>query len=271
MDASSAHTYTDRPAAQAVRARVARGGERLWRFSDFADLPPDAVAQALSRLAKAGVVRRLSKGTYYRARETALGTSRPNPAAVQKLATKRAPLFPAGMAAANLLGFSTQAPSRSELATTASSVPRKLVGKDTIVHTRRPAAWVRLSKHDAALLDFLRDGGRLSELSPAQTVERTFMLLQDDDRYARLLGVAETEPPRVRALLGAMGELLGVDPVVTEDLRGSLNPLSRFSFGVFAELPNAKGWQAVRPVASSCSCPRPNLDTIRYGTDRLLC
>lgn len=244
MDASSAHTDTDRPAAQAVRARVVRGGERLWRFSDFADLPPDAVAQALSRLVKAGEVRRLSKGTYYRARETALGTSRPNPAAVQKLATNRVPLFPAGMAAANLLGFTTQAPARGELATTASSVPRKLVGKDTIVHTRRPSAWEGLAERDAALLDFLREGGRLSELPPAQTVERTLKLLQDDDRYARLLAVAETEPPRVRALLGALGERLGVDPAMTEGLRGSLNPLSRFSFGVFAALPNAKEWQA---------------------------
>lgn len=244
MDASSAHTDADRTAAQAVRARVVRGGERLWRFSDFADLPADAVAQALSRLAKAGEVQRLSKGTYYRARETALGTSRPNPVAVQKLATKRVPLFPAGMAAANLLGFSTQAPSRGELATTASSVPHKLVGKDTIVHTRRPSAWEGLADLDAALLDFLREGGRLSELSPERTVERTLMLLQEDDRYARLLGVVETEPPRVRALLGALGERLGAADKLIERLRASLNPLSRFSFGVFAALPNAKDWQA---------------------------
>ena len=152
--------------------------------------------------------------------------------------------FPSGIAAANLLGFTTQNPTRNELATSYLSLPRKLVGRDTIVHTRRPAAWSRLSATDAALLDFLRLGGRLSELSPEETTRRTLDLLASPGRFERLVRVGETEPPRVRAMLGAMGEFMHQRSDLLDCLRASLNPLSRFDFGVLAGLPNAKSWQA---------------------------
>ena len=59
-----------------VRQRIERGGERLWRLQDFRDLPFTAVAQALSRLTRKGMIERLSKGVYYRTRDTPFGKSR---------------------------------------------------------------------------------------------------------------------------------------------------------------------------------------------------
>jgi hypothetical protein len=55
---------------------------------------------------------------------------------------------------------------------------------------------------------------------------------------------ATQEPPRVRAMLGALGEFAGADEQYVRELRESLNPLSRFDFGVLATLPNARSWQA---------------------------
>lgn len=230
--------------ATAVRQRIEQGGERVWRLEDFRDLPFGAVARALSRLVALGMIERLSKGTYYRTRQTAFGKSRPNPATIQRVAARSRALFPSGTAAANLLGFTTQSASRGEMATSASSVPRKLLARDTIVHTRRPPAWSKLSETDAALLDFLRRAGRTSELSPEDTVRRTLMLLGERERYQRLVEVADTEPPRVRALLGAVGERLKHDTQSLDRLRASLNPLSRFDFGLLAGLPTARSWQA---------------------------
>src|SRR5260370_23286787 len=109
-----------------VRQRIGRGGERLWRFEDFRDLPFSAVAQALSRLTREGTIERLSKGVYYRNRETAFGKSRPNPAAIRSLASRRKTLFPSGMAAANLLGFTTQMPRQNKLPTNSLCLPRNL-------------------------------------------------------------------------------------------------------------------------------------------------
>ena len=118
-------------------------------------IPATAVAQALSRLTRRGALERLSKGVYYRPRPTAIGTSKPNPAAIQRLASRRKTVFPSGITAANLLGFTTQNPKRGEIATSALSLPRKLFGGDTVIHTRRPGAWANFSQTDAALLDFL--------------------------------------------------------------------------------------------------------------------
>jgi len=233
-----------RQVAALVRRRIERGGERLWRLEDFRAFPFTAVAQALSRLTRLGILERLSKGVYYRARETAFGKSRPNPATIQKLTSGRKSVFPSGIAAANLLGFSTQTARHHEVATSALSLPRKLMGKETVIHARRPEAWSGLSETDAALLDFLRRGGKTSELSPEETIRKTVALLAEKGRFERLLKIADSEPPRVRALLGAIGEQLHKKPVALKQLRASLNPFSQYSFGMLARLPDASRWQA---------------------------
>jgi hypothetical protein len=190
------------------------------------------------------VLERLSKVIYYRSRETTFGRSRPNPAAIQKLTAGTKAVFPSGIAAANLLGFTTQTAKRGEVSTSALSLPRKPIGDDTIVHTRGPAVWEELSETDAALLDFLRQGGKTSELSPEKTIQRTMMLLSEKHRFERLLKVADSEPLRVRAILGAMAQKPGTPPARLTRPRDSLNPLSRFDFGLFSGLSYARNWQA---------------------------
>jgi hypothetical protein len=244
MEESLTSQTEAQPAAKLVRRRVEEGGERLWSYSDFPKTSSAAVAQAFSRLTREGSLQRLSNGIFYRPRETAFGTSRPNPAAIRKLASPKKAFFPAGIAAANLLGFTTQAARRNEIATSALSLPRKLLGADAIIHTRRPEAWKALSDAEAALLDFLRRRGETSELSVEDTARRTLALFGEPGRFERLLKIAGTEPPRVRAMLGAIGEELGKNPAALKRLRASLNPLSRFDFGLLKGLRLASQWQA---------------------------
>ena len=233
-----------RKTASSVRLQIERGGERLWRLDDFSDRPFPALAQTLSRLTRDGVLQRLSKGVYYRSRPTAFGPSRPSPTAISKLAGRNKTIFPSGVAAANLLGFTSQTAKRGEVSTSSLSLPRKLIGTDMRVHARRPEAWKSLSETEAALLDFLRNGGKTSELSAAQTIRRTLELLSAERRLEKLLKIADSEPPRTRALLGALAEELGRDSGTLARLHGSLNPSSRFDFGKFASLTHARKWQA---------------------------
>jgi hypothetical protein len=230
--------------AAAVRHRIQAGGERIWRLVDFAELPWMAVAQALSRLARQGVIQRLGKGLYYRSRPTVFGASQPNPAMIRSLWVGRQGVFPAGLSAANLLGFTTQNPGREEVATDGGSLPQLIVGRKTIIYTRRPTAWRELPEADAALLDFLRRRGGTSELSPAETVRKLVNHCRERGRFDRLMKVAMSEPPRVRAILGAIGQELGHSPCRLTPLRASLNPLSRFDFGVLSALKHAREWQA---------------------------
>jgi len=233
-----------RSAASTIRARIESGGERIWRLTDFRGLPFTAVAQAMSRLSRQGVIQRLGKGIYYRPRPTAFGPSQPNMADVRSLTLRQKTAFPAGAAAAGLLGFPTQNPARVELATVSASLPRLFLDRNAIVHTRRPAAWRGLSKMDAALLDFLRNRGASSEMQPEETVGMLLRHFRAPGCFDRLLKVSATEPPRVRAMLGAIGEQLGQPESVLAELRASLNPLSRFDFGILAALAYARRWQA---------------------------
>ncbi|HEY3269518.1 MAG TPA: hypothetical protein VGM37_21605 [Armatimonadota bacterium] len=231
-------------AATIVRNAIESGGQDYWRRSDFPQLPPGAVSQALSRLAREAFIERASKGIYYHARPTAFGKSRPSPTAIQSLSGAGKKVFPAGVHAANLLGFTTQTAPHGEYATTAGSLPKTLTGKRARVYTRRPPGWNELSEAEAATLDFLRRRARTSELPPHETIERLLTLLGDQAMYERLARAALCEPPRVRVMLGAIGQELHVNPKTLQQLRDSLNPVSRFDFGALAGLRHAREWQA---------------------------
>jgi hypothetical protein len=227
--------------AAVVRDRVAHGDADYWRYRDFSDLPASAVAMTLSRLAGEGVLRRVGKGVYYRPHETSLGPSGPAGTAVAAQ-TLRAPVHPAGLSAANVLGLSTQNPRRAEYATTAAGPPTGLRG--AVVHTGRPAGRAGLSAEDGAILETLRERARHSDLSARRTIDRLLRLLSEEDRFGTLAAAALEEPPRVRAILGALGEELGMPESTLAPLRESLNPLSRFDFGVLGSLRFADRWQA---------------------------
>jgi hypothetical protein len=227
--------------ATRVYERVRTGGEQYWSLSDFRDLPATAVAHALSRLAGQGELQRLRKGLYYRPKQTVIGPSIPSASATVGHMLN-APLHPTGLSAGNALGFSTQNPARPEFATPAAAAPGAL--RDATVHTRRPASRFELDAPDGALLELLRDRARYSDLSPQETMRRLVSMLSDRARFMRLAKAALSEPPRVRAMLGALGEQAGAPAAALQDLRTSLNPISRFDFGLLSGLPNASEWQA---------------------------
>lgn len=228
-------------AAAQVRRQVLAGGERFWRHEDFEGLSPSGVATALSRLVREGDLQRVRKGVYFRPRPTVIGPSIPG-ATAAIASSLRAPVHPAGLSAANLLGLSTQNPARGEFATPASDPPTALAGSR--VRTRRPRARATLTTEEGALLELLRDRAATSDLPPAETAQRLQELLSDPERFARLARAATEEPPRVRAMLGALAQLAGAEERQVRALRTSLNPLSRFDFGVLSVLPNARDWQA---------------------------
>lgn len=228
--------------ATQVRERVFAGGERFWTFTDFRDLRGGAVAHALSRLAADGELRREQKGLYYRPKSTALGPSVPSFSGAVA-ASVRTPMHPTGLMAASALGLTTQNPGRPEYATTASSVPTLLVGA-AAVRTGRPATRGALSPEDGALMELLRERARSSDMPPDETVQRLITFVRAPKDFARLSAAGLAEPPRVRAMLGALGQQAGAAPKSLEPLRMSLNPLSRFDFGMLRALEHAKEWQA---------------------------
>ena len=149
----------------------------------------------LSRLTRQGEIQRLARGLYYRPRQTAFGPSRPNMAEIRSLTVGQKGVFPAGAGAANMLGFTTQNPTRIEVATNGVSLPRLFYSKEAIVHTRRPESWLALSQTDAALLDFLRSRGTSSALPAEETLNKLLGYFREPGRLEPFSRFHRPNPP----------------------------------------------------------------------------
>lgn len=224
---------------------------------DVKGTTPSAASRAFSRLAERGAVKRAAKGLYYAPKATLLGPSQASQFAIlQKQAAHNS--RPTGATAANMLGVSTQIPARAELALYASAKPKHSSSATITLRKTQGCKSAKLkdiSATDAALLEFLRDRGSRSELEPHATINRIRQVLMHEhgaelarskppSRLKALVAVAMTEPPRVRAMLGALLQWCEAPDNLYRHLGDSLNSLSRFEFGLFRALPTAKEWQA---------------------------
>ena len=195
--------------APEVRKRILASRDRFWRPEDF-DGSPDAVAQALSRLARSGEVRRVRRGLYWRGAPTRLGMAPPPPGRLARAVTGGTGSGPAGWSAALALGLSTQVARRETVAVSGRS-PRS---PGSVRYVSRAASTKRrderLRPTEVALLEVLRDWDGLVEVPPADAVARIARLANDGTvRLDRVARAAETEPPRVRERLRRLLAALG--------------------------------------------------------------
>ena len=228
---------------ESIRQRILAGGERFWNHQDLSDYPSATIAKTFTQLIKEGILQRISKGHYYHPRPTRFGYSQPVRSELPYQLTQTR-VYPAGVNAANLLGFTTQNAVDGTFATTASSLPTAWLGQRAKLYTRRPSTWENLSATEAALLDFLRSRGEWSDLSPVETNQHLLTHFRVPGRFERLVAIAHAEPPRVRAMLGAIGQELKYAKDLLQQLRMDLNPYSRFEFGKLSSLWYAQEWQA---------------------------
>ena len=68
------------------------------------------------------------------------------------------------------------------------------------------------------------------------------MLGTDRDRLDRVVGFASYEPPRVKALVGAMAQQLKYKGDKLAKLKKSLNPLTKYKLQISHVLPTAPDW-----------------------------
>lgn len=241
--------------AHAVRSRILRGGEdRLWTYADFARLDRIAVAAALSRLARAGDITRVRRGVYYRPKPTRFGASRPDPEALVDavLRQRGAAALPSGPGEYNRLGLTTQVAGVVTRAT-GGRVPRAPMAGVAVQAAERPLERQRgIRPAERTALDALRDVTRIPGASAGEVLRRLKTLLRSRQLdFARLARFARAEPPRVRALLGALGTDVRADGAARAvrasalaELRAGLNPLTAYRLpGVDRVLRHATAWR----------------------------
>lgn len=236
--------HSKRSATEIALRRAKLSGKSLLRAEDLKGATPAAASKALARLAKQGVLTRVGKGLYFAPKDTLIGKSKPSETSIA-LKRLEGKTRPTGASAANILGLSTQVPARPQLIAYTSNPPKNAGAAR--IKLRRTSSLHPLPTLEGALLEFIRARGTTAETSSSESIRRLRELLTSQLSASRLRGLREAalaEPPRVRAILGALLAYAELHESLWEPLKTSLNPLTRFDFGLFTELPNAREWQA---------------------------
>jgi hypothetical protein len=230
--------------ASEVARRIFQGpSKKLWSFRDFSDLDSMPVAAALSRLSRAGKLRRVRRGIYYRPQPTAFGQSRPDPASVAAAVLGRRTSIP--LHGYNRLGLTTQVSNDMVRAVEYPTRIKPVRGITMRTVTRPISRQKGINEDERLTLDALRNIRRIPDTNTPSTVKRIKTLVMNNRlNMERLARFARAEPPRVRALLGAIAEDLGQHGPAVEVLRQDLNPLTTYHIpGVSAALKNASNWR----------------------------
>lgn len=200
--------------ASEVRERVLKSRERFWRPEDF-DASPGAVTQELSRLARAGELRRERRGLYWRGTPTRLGMAPPPPGRLAGEVVHVPGSGPAGWSAALALGLTTQVARREAVA-----VPGRAPRNPSVIRFVSRAGATkrrdeRLRPSEVALLEVLRDWDNLVEVPTTEAVERLSRLADAGEfRLDRVARASATEPPRVRERLRRLLDAIGASQMV---------------------------------------------------------
>jgi hypothetical protein len=217
-------------------------------YGDF-NVPADKLttaAKAVERLLKKGVIKKLSKGTFYKPKQTSFGDLTPSNNDVIKpylFDNNKRIAYITGQYLYNNLGLTTQIPSTIKIA----SLSKRITINKGAVKAKPAKSYVEVTDGNyylLGLLDALKDFNNISDLNSDLAIKRMIYLIQllDQKQLKNILKYAYKYPPRVRAVLGAILEYIQVE-VLLDKLKLSLNPLSNFHFVIKDEnLPTMKNW-----------------------------
>jgi len=204
-------------------------------------------AKALERLLKQGVIKKVSKGVFYKPEQTVFGELKPDYSEMLRsylFENGKRVAYETGTSLYNRLGLTTQMAFRIKIASRGKriNINRENLKADAV----KSYAEVTDNNYETlGLLDAFKDIKKIPDSSVAQAVNRLSTILKElnDKQIASLLKYALVYPPRVRALVGAVLENIDSKAKNIEKLKKSLNPLSTIKLGLKEnELPTKSNW-----------------------------
>jgi len=229
--------FQEQKTAHAIRRRIEKAGPGcLWRPKDFPDFPARTVAKTLTRLSQRGVLTKINRGTYFFGKETPLGRTMPQASDVaDKLFASK---FTGGLHAYYNLGLTRQVPATLTIVSPSRNhIQKTKTIRRNIMHLKNA------SDQEFWILETLRNIKNIPDCPPHTAIAKIMdFIIKNNIETKRLIRFAMHEPPRVRALLGAISQDLGTPPDMLIPLKKSLNQLTLFKIGVLAVLKHAKEW-----------------------------
>jgi len=243
--------YTDNkiPIHQLVSERIGEISEGVvFDYSSFG-VPPAgelSLAKALSRLSQQEVIVRLSKGKYYKPRQTLFGKLKPEEDEIIKSLTYKGDKivgYLTGGILYNRMGLTTQVPNVLIIGT-GTVLPPKRVGQYRVKYSKRTAPLTPDSIPLLQLLDALKDIKKIGDADVNESLVRLIEVLKklSSTQLEQLVVLAGSYNAATRALLGAVFEAY-LPEVDTNSLKKSLNVFTRYEIGVSKDiLPNPSNW-----------------------------
>lgn len=233
--------------AELVKSRIEKiEAGKVITYDDFADLKSfQAVALNLSRLNRQGLIQRLSKGRYYKPKQTKYAVLKPTDSEILKSILQKNGGYVGGTSALNRMGISTQVP--SEIVIAGSRSNRKIqVANLRLRFTKGPQIESESNSQNMSdIIEVLKAFKRIAPSEKSLAIRKLSKELQMLTKKEAELLVARSLQyrPYVRALLGAIIEKNDKLNPQIEKLRQSLNPISIYKIGnVSDDLLTARSW-----------------------------
>lgn len=236
--------------ATKIRDRIKQLPEgRTFRYDDLriARAEYTTAAKALERLQKESLIKKVSKGVFYKPEQTVFGELEPDYDELLRpylFENGKRVAYETGTALYNRLGLTTQMAFRTKIASRGKRihVNRGALQADSV------KSYVDVTNSNAdvlGLLDAFKDIKRIPDSSVGQSVRRLGSILRglEGKQIEFLIKYAMAYPPRVKALVGAVLQNNGYQGKGLEQLKESLNPLTTIKLGLKeTELPTKNDW-----------------------------
>lgn len=236
--------------AAQIRAQIKKLPEgKTFRYDDLciAKEKYTTAAKVLERLQKEGLIKKVSKGVFYKPEQTVFGELKPDYRELLRpylFDNGKRIAYETGTSLYNRLGLTSQMAFRIKIASRAKRI--KINRGGLKADPVKSYAEVTENNYEIlGLLDAFKDIKRIPDCSVNQAVRRLSAILKDLNKNQKesLLKFALLYPPRVRALVGAVLENIGIYNNGLELLKDSLNPLTTIKMGIKeTELPTKSNW-----------------------------
>ena len=215
---------------------------KLFTYDDIPNKKKSAVAIELSRLYKEGVIKKVSKGKFYKPEQRSFGEIEPSDKDKISSYLKNIPgiNYETGLNSFRKLGLTTQV---ANVITIATSKPYRQVQIDNIKLKFIPKK-VDAPDEDIYLiqiLDALKDIKKIPGTSPndALLYIKNILKKEPESKLKKLAHYALKYSPRTRALLGAILKELKLFQEAFM-LKETLNPFTTFKIGIDKNTLNSK-------------------------------
>lgn len=204
-------------------------------------------AKTLERLQKSGLIKKVSKGVFYKPEQTVFGELRPNYSEQLRpylFENGKRIAYETGISLYKRLGLTTQMAFSIKIACRSKRININR-GSLKAAAVKSYSEVTESNYEILGLLDAFKDIKRIPDCSVTQAVRRLSAILKElnDKQTEALIKYALLYPSRVRALAGSILQNIGCTDKSLEKLKQSLNPLSTIKLGIAEnELPTKNNW-----------------------------